>query len=865
MKAMSDLQVLPLVTDGSVSTRTAGDRLELLTALITAPNFDPLFRTDVIKVPRDHPTYGWGCAVSGCQRAQGPARDFCKVHELEWVAAQKAGQSITEFHMAAVPLIPKSRIDPPPCVVCPDAPAWDARQLCYLHGSRWLRHHADVRGRKGMLPVYEECLAKQVPFPHFGQCKVLPCPEQASSPLGLCHRHITHYERDRKPGGARPAANWARWIVTRNKPVPIEYADRSLFERWCRETGLANRANGQVSLLGLRPLVKAEIKWALFQHGNNPTEGMIWPLVWVQYLIDDCRDQRVDSLADIDQGNCRRLSRLLLFGMLNSLRQVYFTRDDTKEAGFIETDHFGVRFASCHSQIDLTPISQRWLRDLIWDMFANRLLTDPPKSRSPFDMSRRACAELSAYLEAQAPGGGHDPTVLTASHMEGFVADQRHRAEHGLPMLGRRLTKNGAPGIVTKCIQSATFNGARRVLRFGLDSGDAERLGLDRRFALALPGGDMRTGRRRPFPDVLARAVANQQNLERLEESDEDDRGIRDIWETQVLTGRRGKEVREVRLDCISRLNGVPLFWHDQTKVGNLDEAIRIPERLYLRLEQRQKKTIDRYIQRVGHPPTPQERSQIALFPRRTSNRQLLKSVSYKWFLKLFRTWLETLDVGHGVPHQARHTLATKLLKAGANLTQIKRYLGQISAVMAEHYVHIANTDSELNDALNSVWVAGPGAAQPGLALTSGKPMTRAEAEALAIDLSRKSTPAEGGFCTFQAVVDGQACPWNMDCHNCDKFVMSGADLVYWHRKREQWHAMAEGASDSATADYLHDIFEPTARAIDGLEKALEAVGLLDEALALDLRRPQEYFGRVWATAFRAQELAQHQTDGTAA
>ncbi|GFH75853.1 hypothetical protein ACWGUP_20310 [Streptomyces diastaticus] len=167
--------------------------------------------------------------------------------------------------------------------------------------------------------------------------------------------------------------------------------------------------------------------------------------------------------------------------------------------------------------------------------------------------------------------------VLTASHMEGFVADQRHRAEHGLPMLRRRLTKNGAPGIVTKCIQSATFNGARRVLRFGLDSGDAERLGLDRRFALALPGGDMRTGRRRPFPDVLARAVANQQNLERLEESDEDDRGIRDIWETQVLTGRRGKEVREVRLDCISRLNGVPLFWHDQTKVGNLERRFGFP------------------------------------------------------------------------------------------------------------------------------------------------------------------------------------------------------------------------------------------------------------------------------------------------
>ncbi|MGC9501828.1 hypothetical protein [Streptomyces sp. WG7] len=50
-----------------------------------------------------------------------------------------------------------------------------------------------------------------------------------------------------------------------------------------------------------------------------------------------------------------------------------------------------------------------------------------------------------------------------------------------------------------------------------------------------------------------------------------------------------------------------------------------------------------------------------------------------------------------------------------------------------------------------------------------------------------------------------------------------------------------------------------TARAIDGLEKAMSAVGLLDEALAIDLRRPQGYFGRVWSTAFHAHELARHE------
>ncbi|WP_234544820.1 hypothetical protein [Streptomyces shenzhenensis] len=51
-------------------------------------------------------------------------------------------------------------------------------------------------------------------------------------------------------------------------------------------------------------------------------------------------------------------------------------------------------------------------------------------------------------------------------------------------------------------------------------------------------------------------------------------------------------------------------------------------------------------------------------------------------------------------------------------------------------------------------------------------------------------------------------------------------------------------------------VFEPTGRAIDGLEKALAGLGLLDQALALDLRRPQDYFGRVWSTAFRATDLA---------
>ncbi|MET8537534.1 tyrosine-type recombinase/integrase [Streptomyces sp. NPDC005065] len=50
---------------------------------------------------------------------------------------------------------------------------------------------------------------------------------------------------------------------------------------------------------------------------------------------------------------------------------------------------------------------------------------------------------------------------------------------------------------------------------------------------------------------------------------------------------------------------------------------------------------------------------------------------------------MDTLDIGHYVAHQARHTRATNLLRNGANLTHVKRYLGQVSEKMAEHYVHL--------------------------------------------------------------------------------------------------------------------------------------------------------------------------------
>ncbi|MEV1170931.1 site-specific integrase, partial [Nonomuraea sp. NPDC049784] len=130
------------------------------------------------------------------------------------------------------------------------------------------------------------------------------------------------------------------------------------------------------------------------------------------------------------------------------------------------------------------------------------------------------------------------------------------------------------------------------------------------------------------------------------------------------------------------------MLWHDQTKVGNYNEGIRIPEALYDRLDQRRRKTLTRFEHRHGRLPTAQERAIIALFPSDVRNVNEDKSLSYPCFWASFRAWVDSLDLGAAVAHQARHTLATNLLRAGASLAHIRRYLGHVSDRMAEHYVN---------------------------------------------------------------------------------------------------------------------------------------------------------------------------------
>ncbi|MBO0806338.1 MAG: tyrosine-type recombinase/integrase, partial [Nocardiopsaceae bacterium] len=677
--------------------REGRDRLEILTALISAPSFDPLFRGDIITIPAGHPVYRWNCLASGCGR---PARsgDLCDGHERLWRKRRGEGGPRAGFLQAPPPAGgPGAGTEEHPCRICPERAALHlALRLCQHHLGRWDRY----RARHGDDAGFSEWLAGQQPAPGFGCCRVRVCPELAHSPLGLCKRHGVLYRSQGRPGGAALPGEWALRYEKAGKAVPVRYADEPEFRRWCAAAAPAARP-GQVNLRGLHPLVRAEFQWCMASGAAVRTgrEG----LACLQRLAEYARVRALGSLTELsaeDAGLAAETGRQgpqAVRMITGRLALLYVTPEQAREEGYILAGHFGRELPRRSGRTDLSGISQRWLRDLVWDYMAG-LLRSPgcPRTAGPFDDMRRAGLELSAFLGLRAPGGGHDPRALTAGHMHQFAADQRQREHDGLVSLGV-TGRHGEPSVVTAVTRQAVFNCTRRLLRGALESGEAGRLGLDRGFITSMPAhGPLVTRSRPPFTDEVARALADEENLRKLaRDHDPSGNGTREAWETIIATGRRCGEVLNLRLDCLGRYGGLPMLWHDQSKVGNYDEAVRIPDRVWQALKARQRKTLALFQSRNNRPPTADERAAMALFPSPARNRDCSRPLTDTWFHGHFRAWVADLDTGRQVPHQARHTMATSLLRAGATLSHVRRYLGHVSERMSERYIHLAHSDLE--------------------------------------------------------------------------------------------------------------------------------------------------------------------------
>jgi len=807
------------------------DPLARFEALIAGPNFDDYLRAEPITFEQTHPIYGTSCGVPGCAMHSTQAAWWCTRHSDERQDALRQGIGEAEWLAGAIPFPPKrlpSDGRRPPCRFCPDRDA-AARDLCRKHEMRLF--HAR------RLPGFDEeaWSAAQVAFPGAGDCRVQDCPRRAETEPSLCPNHRKAWVSSGQPDGL----DMERWLLRRSgHPVA-----------------------GVVQLAGLQPLVEAEIRYALWTHTKNAAPAR-WHPMWLRRLVKSCRESGVGSLLELDPKDAdwtpqpEAVNRIL-HDMLKDVRPVHHSRADTRDLGHLDTNYWGFRFPDRRSAFDLTAISQRWLRDLTWDFLASWLDgPDRPRTQGPFEQVRRSIVCFSTYLAERDPERGARPSALSESTAREFVADLRRCVSDGQPLPGV-FNVSGSPSIATATTYSLTMNALRRVMRWAMDSGAASSVGLSREFIVAIPfGGAASFKNPRPFTDPVLRELSDPANIALLAEMDTNDTGVADIWSIQVRCGRRIGEVVKLRLDCVGEHLGRTWMWVDMTKVGKLDYAVQIPRDVYDLIRARQAKTIERFRLRHGVEPTAAQKRVIALFPSRVTNPTFVRSVSPSSFAVAFKAWLalDQINLPGHTTHQARHTLATRLVNAGASMTHVKRVLGHVSERMSDSYVLIAG--SQVEPYLQQVWVTGPGNARPGEVVLTPTDAERTTAEALMVDLA--AIPTEHGLCTFKPVVGGFDCPFERKCDSCEHFVITGADYGYWKRQEQRWAAMAEGAPDETAREYIYGAFERSSQALAGLEKALLALGLLDDAKDLDLRSPhQDFFNPIWAQGWRAGDLVE--------
>ncbi|MGH3261854.1 MAG: hypothetical protein ACRDNS_07660, partial [Trebonia sp.] len=301
--------------------RAARDRLEILTALINGPSFDPLFRPDVIDIPPDHPVYAWICIVDDCERPRTGSTDLCGEHTQDWARARSRGEGKASFLLSANGLRRHVRVEDMPCRICPDRPLVHSDLLlCRAHNLRWFRQHRSA----GETAELTEWVNRQAPLAGYGTCTVSVCSNRAHSPLRLCSRHESRYEREGRPGGAVLPARWWHRFEQHDRPVPVEFADEHAFLAWCAATP-ALPLRGQINLLGLRPLVAAELKWGLFisTRGTQPPRR---DLGWIRSVVTTCRGHDLDSLAGFEPGrDCPHMAATIIRQIQHELRLVYFT------------------------------------------------------------------------------------------------------------------------------------------------------------------------------------------------------------------------------------------------------------------------------------------------------------------------------------------------------------------------------------------------------------------------------------------------------------------------------------------------------------------------------------------------------------
>ncbi|MGK8507258.1 tyrosine-type recombinase/integrase [Nocardia asiatica] len=628
--------------------------------------------------------------------------------------------------------------------------------------------------------------------------------------------------------------------------------------------------------------LQREIRYALHRHAGTARRTH-WNAAGIQSVVDRLAAAEAQSLIDpiIDEiaaaPDIPRTERRIWTHLPTAARTLVVSAEAAKAAGwfdpvligappFPDSQGSGVR----RKPWRLNAIRQRWLRDLLWDHLSDRALG--PTGRRPtsgrIQLAVNGISLLSEILYQNRQDHGIDPHKLGKKDADMVKATWDLWFQERIPL----STSSGSnpPRFLTEVTRRSYMASIKRVLKESRERGRGTQ-DLDT-FILTLPEYPQptRNPRPRPLSDEEFQLLVSPANLRALDDADTGNVGFSDIWITHAFQGGRISETRKLRLGCVGLIGAAqPYIWRDIGKVGVIDYGLPCYLPVYQRLLRRQEitrgKLRARYrdeLQRLDDRGRQQLEAtwdrEMPLFPGLQRNPDLKLEVSSSTFHVAWTTWLQNLGL-KVTTHQTRATLATSLLNNGAPPALVRQLLGHFSEETLAHYANYSN--DLMTRHLQQVWVSGPGMNKPGTVLLRPTALKVDNPASAAARIDLTVVPVEHGLCRYGPVVGGSRCPWEKNCSDgpegpCEHFVLTGADLAYWERKRDAAVHFAEGAPTDETRDYILSQWEPWESVLAGLREALDEHGLLEAAQKLDLRTPvHDYFDPLFSTGWPMSQL----------
>jgi integrase len=865
-----DTLALALAAPADDQSVDADQRYELV-----SQRFPTWLLADPVEFPPYHPTYGWACRVEGCLSALNttPTTQLCSEH-LRQLRLVKASTSLEDFISGAVPGRAQSLgwalTRKPDCRICGKNREKIAKDYCDPHFEGLTR--ALERG------ISESTWRQsQRPLPPRDDCTVPGCVHDGwmrVGPEGARHRICRGHQ-----------TQWRAWVRRVGEINDDRWWDQWLASPQTRDSVTPPSSRGQLHLEALPRGLQQELRYALHRYSSTARRSHIRPM-YLQRTVDALARAGVTSLgdpavaelaADYRRGSIERRILLTLPFAVRSLR---VTEDVDRESGWFDPVIVGSSpFTSTQGDEhrrkgwDLTSVSQRWLRDILWDYLRDETLKPVGKRPVAGTVYNRitGIVVLSHTLQQNRDDHGDNPGLL--NHLDAKAVkdtwDLWYREKIPIPRMSP--TAPVRERTLTTASRQVFMSSIRMVLQHSRKKGRTPPA-MDS-FILGLPEFPARpkSPRPRPLTYGVFQTLVDSNNTAALDAVDTDDVGFADIWLTQAFQGGRISETLKLRLGCIGLVGAAqPYIWRDISKVGVIDYGMPCHLPVYERLLQRREKTLVKLRRRYRDELACLDARgrarleatwdrEMPLFPRAVQNPDLAIEVSQCGFTDSWTAWFEGLGLKGITTHQTRATLATSLLNNGAPAGLVRQLLGHFSPEALAHYANYSN--NSMTRHLQQVWAAGPGMDKPGTILLRPTNLNKVDSSAAAARIDLTVVPVEHGLCRYGPVVGGANCPFEKNCTNgprgaCEHFVLTGADLAYWERKRDAAYHFAEGAPTDDARDYILSQWHDWEPVLASLRDTLDELGLLEEAEKLDLRAPiHDYFSPVFSAGWTVAEL----------